>query len=112
MINFFEVVTQAFAKTCKEKYEITLIDNKIIKVIFEKFAIILYYSKYEFELGVNYCINGKEYSLDHVLLNLKCDSKLIPSFKFMTDDEIMEKYLCEYIELINHFYNQLCKCQF
>lgn len=107
MLNIIEVIADTFQRICKYNYAIDLISNNIVRVAFEKFALVLYYSDYEYELIVNYAHNDEEYSLNKILLALGCDKKNIPAFRFMSNENIAREYLKEYVLLINNYYTKL-----
>lgn len=117
MINFVEVVSKTFEKFCKEKYTVKNTSENIVEVSFKKFGIVLYYNNFEYDLGFNYYCNRlfskrKLVNLECVLQRVIIDNDKIPEYKFMSNEEVMANYLCEYIALINRYYNELSNLNF
>lgn len=104
--NFVAVVSDTFDNLCANKYTIQSNRDNIVEVCFEKFSLRLYYCSYEFDLGLNYCKNNKEVDLNQVLKSIGCLNQL-PTYKFMSNEEIMISYLEEYISLLNSRFEDL-----
>ena len=109
--NFFKIVTQVFGELCNEKQTTSIRKQNIAEVTFKDFSISIYYCPYEYDLEMNYCKKGKELILDQVLQELGCSSSQLPQFKYISNEEVMENYLSEYIILINLYFKDLSKYQ-
>ena len=110
MIDFEKTVTNALNRTIAKRYLLKLDEKDIVEIRFDEFCLKLYYSRYEYELNICYYFTQSEIhaNLDGILVALGCNKEDIPRFLFMSDETIMEKYLREYLNLINIFFDQLC----
>ena len=110
MIDFEKTVTNALDKTITKRYLLKLDEKDIVEIRFDEFCLKLYYSRYEYELNICYYFTQSEIQvyLDSILVALGCGKEDIPHFLFMSDETIMEKYLREYLNLVNKFFDQLC----
>lgn len=107
MLNITVIISETFSEVCEHKYTIEAEAENIAKVSFGKFSVIFYYSAYEFELGVNYKCKRQESDFNTILLNLGCEKSAIPSFRFMSNEEVTREYVKEYVILLNRYYKKL-----
>lgn len=84
-------------------------EKDIAEVIFKEFSIVLYYCAYEYDLGINYRKGkaGKEYSIEQILHILGLKNEQIPKYKYMSNAEVMQGYIEEYIVIINEYFKEL-----
>ena len=109
MKNFEDVITQTLKQSCKDDYEVIMRKKNVLEIKFDKFVIVLYYSVYEYELMFDYYNpkNKKQFYLDILLLGLGCKQEEIPAFKFISNEEVMVKYVQDYLELVHKYYTEL-----
>ena len=105
--NFAEIVSQVFNNMCNEKHAVIMREKNVAEIAFKNFSVVLYYCAFEYDLGINYLKNGKEFCIEHVLQNIGIQDEKLPKYKYMSNSEVMTNYIKEYIAIINNYFKEL-----